>query len=48
MYNSRQNGLNDQIVSNGGCTVPEDVVKAFGGGADFAMLGGILAGHDEC
>jgi len=22
--------------------------KAFGGGADFVMLGGMLAGHDEC
>lgn len=25
-----------------------DVAKAFGGGADFVMLGGMLAGHDEC
>ena len=28
--------------------MPGDVVKAFGGGADFVMLGGMLAGHDEC
>jgi GMP reductase len=24
------------------------VAKAFGGGADFVMLGGMLAGHAEC
>lgn len=24
-----------------------DVAKAFGGGADFVMLGGMFAGHDE-
>ncbi len=41
-------GLGGQIVSDGGCTVPGDVAKAFGGGADFVMLGGMLAGHDEC
>ncbi|CAI2495524.1 GMP reductase [Serratia entomophila] len=28
--------------------MPGDVAKAFGGGADFVMLGGMLAGHDEC
>jgi GMP reductase len=28
--------------------VPGDIAKAFGGGADFVMLGGMLAGHDEC
>lgn len=41
-------GLGGQIVSDGGCTAPGDVAKAFGGGADFVMLGGMLAGHDEC
>ncbi|MFC3396647.1 GMP reductase [Brenneria rubrifaciens] len=41
-------GLGGQIVSDGGCSVPGDVAKAFGGGADFVMLGGVLAGHDEC
>ncbi|MEA9391797.1 GMP reductase [Acerihabitans sp. TG2] len=41
-------GLSGQIVSDGGCSVPGDVAKAFGGGADFVMLGGMLAGHDEC
>lgn len=24
------------------------MVKAFGAGADFVMLGGMLAGHDQC
>ncbi|ARU95136.1 GMP reductase [Tatumella citrea] len=41
-------GLGGQIVSDGGCSVPGDVAKAFGGGGDFVMLGGMLAGHDEC
>jgi len=40
-------GLSGHIVSDGGCTCPGDVAKAFGGGADFVMLGGMLAGHDE-
>ncbi len=41
-------GLGGQIVSDGGCAVPGDIAKAFGGGADFVMLGGMLAAHDEC
>ncbi|AUH02427.1 GMP reductase [Pectobacteriaceae bacterium CE70] len=41
-------GLGGQIVSDGGCASPGDVAKAFGGGADFVMLGGMLAAHDEC
>lgn len=40
-------GLSGQIISDGGCTCAGDVAKAFGAGADFAMLGGMLAGHDE-
>lgn len=40
-------GLGGHIISDGGCKVPGDVVKAFGGGADFVMLGGMLAGHEE-
>ncbi|MGJ5640751.1 GMP reductase [Formosa sp. S-31] len=40
-------GLGGQIISDGGCTVPGDVAKAFGAGADFVMLGGMLAGHEE-
>ncbi|MDY0779662.1 GMP reductase [Tenacibaculum sp. IB213877] len=38
-------GLGGQIISDGGCKIPGDVAKAFGGGADFVMLGGMLAGH---
>lgn len=40
-------GLGGHIISDGGCSVPGDVAKAFGAGADFVMLGGMLAGHDE-
>lgn len=40
-------GLGGRIISDGGCCCPGDVVKAFGGGADFVMLGGMFAGHDE-
>jgi GMP reductase len=41
-------GLKGHIVADGGCTTPGDVAKAFGAGADFVMLGGMFAGHDEC
>ena len=41
-------GLGGQIISDGGCVVPGDVGKAFAGGSDFVMIGGMLAGHDEC
>jgi GMP reductase len=41
-------GLKGQVCADGGCTVPGDIAKAFGAGADFVMLGGMLAGHDEC
>ncbi|MCH8532996.1 MAG: GMP reductase [Saccharospirillum sp.] len=40
-------GLNGHVISDGGCTCPGDVSKAFGAGADFVMLGGMMAGHDE-
>ena len=40
-------GLGAHIIADGGCTCPGDVAKAFGAGADFTMLGGMLAGHDE-
>ena len=40
-------GLGGHIVSDGGCVVTGDIVKALAGGADFVMLGGMLAGHDE-
>lgn len=35
------------VFQDGGCTCPGDVAKAFGAGADFVMVGGMLAGHDE-
>jgi GMP reductase len=41
-------GLGGLICADGGCTSPGDLAKGFGGGADFIMLGGMLAGHDEC
>ena len=40
-------GLGGHIIADGGCSSPGDVAKAFAGGADFVMLGGMLAGHDE-
>lgn len=40
-------GLNGLIISDGGCQVTGDVCKAFAAGADFVMLGGMLAGHEE-
>ena len=40
-------GLKGLIVADGGCTGPGDVAKAFAAGADFVMLGGMLAGHSE-
>jgi len=41
-------GVGGYIMADGGCTCAGDVAKAFGGGADFVMLGGMLAGHTEC
>ncbi|MDR1367114.1 MAG: GMP reductase [Candidatus Accumulibacter sp.] len=41
-------GLRGFICADGGCGSPGDLAKAFGAGADFVMLGGMLAGHDEC
>jgi len=40
-------GLGAHMIADGGCTCPGDVSKGFGGGADFVMLGGMLAGHKE-
>lgn len=40
-------GLRGCVVSDGGCKNSGDISKAFGAGADFIMLGGMLAGHDE-
>ncbi len=41
-------GIGGHICADGGCQEPGDVVKAFAAGADFVMLGGMLAGTDEC
>jgi GMP reductase len=41
-------GLKGHVCADGGCTVPGDIAKAFAAGADFVMLGGMFAGHDEC
>lgn len=41
-------GLKGLVCGDGGCTVPGDLAKGYGAGADFMMLGGMLAGHDEC
>ncbi len=41
-------GLKAFVCSDGGCVYPGDLAKAFGAGADFVMLGGMLAGHKEC
>ncbi len=41
-------GLSGHVCADGGCTSPGDVAKAFAAGADFVMLGGMLAGHNEC
>ena len=41
------NGVGGHIMADGGCNMPGDIAKAFGGGAHFVMLGGMLAGHNE-
>lgn len=40
-------GVGGSIIGDGGITCPGDMAKAFGGGADFVMVGGQFAGHDE-
>lgn len=40
-------GLGGHVCADGGCATPGDVAKAFAAGADFVMLGGMFAGHDE-
>ena len=40
-------GCGGYIIGDGGITCPGDMSKAFGGGADFVMCGGVFAGHDE-
>jgi GMP reductase len=40
-------GLGGWIIADGGITCPGDVSKAFGACADFVMMGGQFAGHDQ-
>ena len=40
-------GLGKYICADGGCKTVGDIAKAFGAGADFVMLGGMLAGTYE-
>jgi GMP reductase len=40
-------GVGGHIIGDGGITCPGDMAKAFGGGADFVMVGGVFSGHDE-
>jgi GMP reductase len=40
-------GVGGHIISDGGITCPGDMAKAFGAGADFVMMGGQFAGHDQ-
>jgi GMP reductase len=40
-------GLGGHIIADGGCVYTGDICKAFGAGADFVMLGSMLAGFDE-
>ena len=40
-------GIGGHIMADGGCVCAGDVSKAFCAGADFVMLGGMLAGHTE-
>lgn len=45
---SKDAGRLGLICADGGCRTAGDVAKAYGAGADFVMLGGMLAGTDEC
>jgi len=40
-------GLGGFVCADGGITCPGDAAKAFGGGADFIMMGGMFAGTNE-
>lgn len=42
------NNNKNEIISDGGCIYPGDIVKALSAGSKFVMIGGMLAGHDEC
>ena len=40
-------GLGGHVISDGGCSCTGDIAKAFGGGSDFVMLGGMFSGYDD-
>lgn len=40
-------GVGGLVCADGGCTCAGDIAKAYGAGADFVMIGGMLAGTDE-
>ena len=40
-------GLGGFVCADGGITCPGDAAKAFGGGSDFIMMGGMFAGTEE-
>lgn len=40
-------GVGGRIIGDGGITCPGDMAKAFCAGADFVMVGGQFAGHDQ-
>lgn len=39
--------LSVKLIADGGITCPGDVAKALAAGADYVMIGGMFAGHDE-
>lgn len=41
-------GYGGLVCADGGCRTAGEIAKAFGAGADFVMIGGMLAGTDEC
>lgn len=40
-------GLGGKIIADGGCSSPGDIAKAYVAGADFVMIGSMLAGYEE-
>lgn len=42
------NSFGGYLMSDGGIRLPADICKAYSAGADFVMMGSMLAGHKEC